>query len=297
MILARLLVIKLLEIKVIPKKEEIVRILVTGATGLLGRELCPMLEEEGWQFWATNSKIFDITNTKMVNEIISKVSLDFIIHLAGYTNIDQAETHSKEAFLVNHTGTKNMAKIAKKLDVPILYVSTECVFDGTKNSPYKTTDATNPISVYGTSKLKGEEEIRHLTKKHYIVRTGWLYGGGGKNYVDAMLTFSSLSSEVNVVDDQIGTPVWTRDLSREIVNIIKENKPYGTYHISSSGQTNWSNFTKKIYELKKRNIKVNAIDKSDFPRPAKRPKFCVMDNSISLPNWEKSLENYLVGKY
>lgn len=108
------------------------RILVTGATGSLGQELCPMLEREGWLFWATNSKIFDITNTKMVNEIINKVSLDFIIHLAAYTNIDMAETHKQEAFKVNHIGTKNLAKIAKKLDVPILYISTDNVFDGKK---------------------------------------------------------------------------------------------------------------------------------------------------------------------
>ena len=157
------------------------KILVTGATGSLGQELCPMLEREGWLFWATNSKIFDITNTKMVNEIINKVSLDFIIHLAAYTNIDLAETHKQEAFKVNHIGTKNLAKIAKKLDVPILYVSTDNVFDGKKDSPYKTSDHVNPLNVYGLSKLKGEEEILKTCKKYYIIRTGWLYGKGSKN--------------------------------------------------------------------------------------------------------------------
>ena len=256
-----------------------------------------MLQREGWQFWATNSKIFDITNTKLVNEIMSKVSLDLIIHLAAYTNIDEAETHKKEAFEVNYKGTENMARIAKKLDVPILYMSTDCVFDGKKSTPYKTTDVTNPISVYGQSKLKGEEAIKRLTNKYYIIRTGWLYGGGKSSYVDTMLTFSSLSSEINVVDDQTGTPTWTRDLASEIINIIKEKRPYGTYHITSQGQTKWSDFTRKIFEFKKRNMKVNAIDKTDFPRPAKRPKFCVMDNSISLPRWEESLEKYLVETY
>ena len=272
------------------------RILVTGATGSLGQELCPMLGQEGWLFWATNSKIFDITNTKMVNEIINKVSLDFIIHLAGYTNIDLAETNKQEAFRVNHIGTKNLAKIAKKLDVPILYVSTDNVFDGKKDSPYKTSDNVNPLNVYGLSKLKGEEEILKTCKKYYIIRTGWLYGKGSKNYVDTMLTFCMVRREISVVDDQIGCPTWTKDLCKEIINIMKENKPYGTYHLCSSGQASWADFTKKIFEIKKRNVSVTAIDKSDFPRPAKRPHYCVLSNNNSMPNWEESLEKYLVGK-
>ncbi|MCD8025233.1 MAG: dTDP-4-dehydrorhamnose reductase [Candidatus Gastranaerophilales bacterium] len=272
------------------------KILVTGASGLLGQELCPLLDEINVQYWATNSKIFDITNAKMVDEIMNKVNLDFIIHLAAYTNIDQAEVNSEEAFLVNHTGTKNMAKIAKKFDIPILYVSTSGVFDGTKSSPYKTTDQTNPINVYGMSKLKGEEEIRKITKKHYIIRTGALYGKGGSNYVDAMLTYSMFNSNISVVDDQVCCPTWTKDLSRQIIKIITENKPYGTYHISSSGHATWLELTKKIFELKKRNVFVTPIEKSDFPRPAKRPRFCVLDSENVLPSWEKSLEEYLLAK-
>lgn len=272
------------------------RILVTGATGLLGQELCPMLDEIGAQYWATNSKIFDITNTKMVNEIMDKVSLDLIIHLAAFTNVDQAEVNRKEAFEVNHTGTKNMAKIAKKLDVPILYISTSSVFDGEKTTPYKTTDATNPINAYGLSKLKGEEEIKKITKKHYIIRTSTLYGKGGSNYVDAMLTYSMFNNSISVVDDQVSSPTWTKDLCKEIIKIITENKPYGTYHITSSGKASWSELTKKIFEVKKRNIFVTPIEKSDFPRPAKRPKFNVLDNDNILPSWEESLEKYLLAK-
>lgn len=271
------------------------RILVTGASGLLGQELCPMLDKEGHQFWATNSKIFDITNKKLALEIMHKISLDLIIHLAAYTNIDQAEVSKKEAFEVNHIGTKNMAQIAKKLDVPIIYISSDSVFDGNQTTPYKITDATNPINVYGESKLKGEEEIRKL-KKHYILRTSTLYGKGGKNYVDTMITFSMLSNSISVVDDQILAPTWTKDLSGEIINIINDKRPYGTYHIASSGEAKWSDFTKKIFEIKKRNIDVTAIEKSDFPRPAKRPKYSVLDSSGALPNWEESLEKYLLSK-
>jgi len=272
------------------------RILVTGATGLLGQELCPMLDTIGAKYWATNSKIFDITNERMVNEIMDKVSLDFIIHLAAFTNVDQAETNEKEALKINHTGTKNMAKIAKKLDVPILYVSTASVFDGEKLTPYKTTDVTNPINVYGKSKLLGEEEIRKITKKHYIIRTSSLYGKGGSNYVDAMLTYSMFNSSISVLDDQILCPTWTKDLSKEIIKIILGEKEYGTYHICSSGRTNWTDFTKKIFDIKKRNIFVEPIVKSDFPRPAKRPRFSVLDNGNILPSWEESLENYLLQK-
>ena len=267
------------------------RILVTGATGLLGKSLCPLLDEEGWQYWACNSKIFDITNTKMVNEIMDKISLDFIIHLAGYTNIDQAEDNPEIAYNVNHLGTKNIARIAKKHNIPILYVSTDNVFDGNSETPYKTTDVTNPINVYGKSKLAGEKEIIKATKKHYILRTSWLYGVGG--YVDAMLTFSNFRKEISVVDDQIGCPTNVADLSRKIIEIIKDNKPYGIYHVTSSGSASWADFTKKIFEIKKRNVEVTAIDKSDFPRPALRPRYCVLDSGDILPNWENSLEKYL----
>ena len=204
------------------------RILVTGATGLLGQELCPMLEHEGHQFWATNSKIFDITNKKLAVEIMNKVSLDFIIHLAGYTNIDQAEVSKNEAMNVNHIGTKNMAQIAKKLDVPIIYISSDSVFDGNQNTPYKTNDKPNPINVYGMSKLKGEEEIKKL-KKHYIIRTSTLYGQGGKNYVDTMITFSMLSNTISVVDDQILAPTWTKDLSKKIRTALHTMQKQGKW--------------------------------------------------------------------
>ena len=270
------------------------KILVTGSTGILGKALCPMLDKEGWQYWACNSKIFDVTNTKMVNEIMNKISLDFIIHLAGFNNIDAAEDNPDDAFNVNQLGTKNMARIAKKHNIPILYVSTDNVFDGTSTIPYKTTDTTNPINIYGKSKLAGEKEIMKATKKFYILRTSWLYGKGG--YVDAMLTFSNFRKEISVVNDQIGTPTSAHDVASEIVDIIKNNKPYGIYHVTSSGSASWADFTKKIFELKKRNVEVLAIDKSDFPRPAKRPKYCVLDSNVKLPSWENSLEYYLSNK-
>lgn len=270
------------------------RILVTGATGLLGKTLCPLLDKEGWQYWACNSKIFDITNTKMVKEIMNKISLDFIIHLAAYTNIDQAEDNPNDAYEVNQIGTKNIANIAKKHNIPILYVSTDNVFDGKSEKPYKSTDVTNPINVYGKSKLAGEREIMKATKKFYILRTSWLYGVGG--YVDAMLTFSNFRKEISVVNDQIGCPTNALDLAQKIVEIIREKKPYGIYHISSSGEASWADFTRKIFEIKKRNVEVNAIDKSDFPRPALRPKYCVLDSENILPDWKNSLEEYLVNK-
>ncbi len=270
------------------------RILVTGATGLLGKTLCPLLDKEGWQYWACNSKIFDITNTKMVNEIMSKISLDFIIHLAGFNNIDAAEDDPEQAYNVNHIGTKNIAHIAKKHNIPILYLSTDNVFDGTSTIPYKTTDATNPINVFGKSKLAGEKEIIKATKKHYILRTSWLYGKGG--YVDAMLTFSNFRKEISIVNDQIGCPTSCIDVAEKIIEIIKEQKPYGIYHITSSGSTSWADFTKKIFELKNKNVEVLSLDKSDFPRPAKRPRYCVLDSDAKLPSWEASLEKYLSSK-
>ena len=270
------------------------RILVTGSTGLLGKTLCPMLDKEGFQYWACNSKIFDVTNTKMVKEIMNKINLDFIIHLAGFTNIDAAEDDPEEAYRVNALGTKNMAQMAKKHDIPILYVSTNNVFDGKSDKPYKPTDATNPLNVYGKTMLEGEREIMKATKKFYILRTSWLYGSGG--YVDAMLTFSNFRKEISVVDDQIGCPTSTKDVASKIIEIIKESKPFGIYHVATSGSAGWAEFTKKIFELKKKNITVNAIDKSYFPRPALRPKYCVLDSSEKLPDWKNSLEEYLTSK-
>ena len=268
--------------------------MVTGSTGLLGKSLCPMLEKEGYQFWACNSKIFDVTNTKMVNEIMNKISLDFIIHLAGFTNIDAAEDNPEQAYDVNVVGTKNIANIARKHDIPILFVSTNNVFDGKSDKPYKTTDATNPINVYGRTKLQAEREIIKATKKYYILRTSWLYGTGG--YVDAMLTFSNFRKEISVVNDQIGSPTRCDDISKKIIQIIKNKSPYGIYHISSSGSASWADFTKKIFEIKNRNVAVNPIDKSDFPRPAKRPKYCLLAGEDTLPDWQSSLEEYLTSK-
>jgi len=270
------------------------RILVTGSTGLLGRTLCPMLDKEGFQYWACNSKIFDVTNTKMVNEIMNKISLDFIVHLAAVTNVDAAEDDPEHAHLVNAIGTKNIAHIAKKHNIPILYVSTNQVFDGKSDKPYKTTDTTNPLNVYGKTKLEGEKEIIKATKKYYILRTSWLYGAGG--YVDAMLTFSNFRKEISVVNDQVGSPTRAEDVASKIIEIIKENKPYGIYHIASSGSTDWASFTQKIFEIKKRDVTVNVIDKSDFPRPALRPKYCVLDSNVNLPDWQNSLEDYLTAK-
>ena len=168
------------------------------------------------------------------------------------------------------------------------------MFDGNSDKPYKTTDATNPINVYGKSKLAGEKEIIKATKKHYILRTSWLYGTGG--YVDAMLTFSNFRKEISVVDDQIGCPTSTQDLSAKIIETIKDKKPYGIYHVTNSGSASWADFTKKIFEIKKRDVEVNAIDKSDFPRPALRPRYCVLDSGNVLPNWENSLNEYLTAK-
>ncbi len=268
------------------------RILLTGATGQLGKALCPKLDKEGFQYWACNSKIFDITNTKMVKEIANKISLDFIIHLAAYTNIDQAEDNPKEAYNVNQTGTRNIAHIAHSHDIPILYVSTNNVFDGSHDTPYKTNDCTNPINVYGKSKLLGEKEIIKATKKYYILRTSWLYGQGG--YVDTMLTFSNFRKEISVVDDQIGSPTRCDDVADKIIEIIKNKSPYGIYHVTSSGQTSWADFTKKIFEIKNKNVQVNSIIDSDFPRPAKRPRYCILDNEDKLPSWETCLEEYLI---
>ncbi len=271
------------------------KILVTGASSALGQELCPLLEKENWQFWATNSKILDITNTNQIQELKEKVSLDFIIHLAAFTNIEEAEINPTLAYEINQAGTKNIAKIAAAQDIPILYVSPTDVFDGKKKTPYTKKDKTNPINVYGKSKLLGEQEIKKYCKKHYILRTGWLYGKGSNDYVYGMLTFSNFKSEIDLVDNQTGSPTWTRDLSEKIIEIIKNKTDFGTHHIASSGSATWEDFTKEIFAIRNKNVKIKlGSEYEEFG--AKRPQYCVLESDITLPKWEESLKKYLIGK-
>ena len=267
------------------------KILITGANGMLGQDLCPILEDEEFDVIETGHDVLDITDTENIEEVFENYKPDFVINCAAYTNVDKAEDEEELAFKINAQGSENLAKICNELDIPILYISTDYVFDGTKKGKYLPDDKTNPINVYGKSKLAGEEAIRK-NEKHYIVRTSWLYGHHGKNFVETMIGLKD-REELKVVDDQIGCPTWTVELSNGIVKIIKEKMPYGTYHVCGSGHTSWYGFAKKIFELYGANVNLQPCTTDEFPRKAKRPKNSIMENNGICRKWETALKEYL----
>ena len=269
------------------------RILVTGAKGMLGQDLCPMLDQNGFEVIPADYQEMDITDLKQVESFIRENSPGLIIHCAAYTNVDKAEEDKDNAFLINEKGSENLAKVSGENSIPIVAISTDYVFDGTANKPYTPEDKTNPINVYGASKLAGELAIRKYNPMHYIARTSWLYGIHGKNFVETMLSLAEKLPQLKVVNDQVGCPTWTVALSYGILNLIRQEMPYGIYHLCGSGYTSWHGFAEKIFELSNIDKTVNPCSTEEFPRPASRPKYSVMDNKGMLPAWEDSLKNYL----
>ncbi len=267
------------------------KILVTGAKGMLGQDLCPLLEDENFDVIETDIDSLDITNIKNIENVLEDCKPDYVIHCAAYTNVDKAEEDKETAFKINAEGTKNLAEVCKKLDITIIYISTDYVFDGTKKGKYLTTDKTCPVSVYGASKLEGEKAVQEC-EKYYITRTSWLYGHHGKNFVETMISLKD-REELKVVDDQVGCPTWTVELSNGIVKIIKENMPYGIYHVCGSGHTSWYGFAKKIFELCNLKVNLTPCTTNEFPRAAQRPKNSIMENNKICRKWETALKEYI----
>lgn len=267
------------------------KVLVTGANGMLGQDLCPTLEDNGYEVVETDVDNLDITNFDMVNEILKKEHPDIVIHCAAYTNVDKAEDDIETARLINKKGAENIAKVCSDIDAALVYISTDYVFDGNKKEPYEPTDEPNPLNNYGLTKFEGEEAVRKYCKKHYIIRTSWLYGIHGKNFIETMISLAD-KPELKVVDDQIGCPTWTIELSNGIIKLL-QNSEYGTYHICGSGQTSWYGFAKKIFELSNLDVKLKPCKTEEFPRPAKRPKYSVMDNKGICKSWKESLKDYI----
>lgn len=268
-------------------------ILITGANGMLGREAVEIFSSCGYKVIEGTRDNLDITNQSQVDEFFKKNNFDFVLHAAAYTKVDDAETNRDLAFLINAEGAKNVAIAANKKSIPIVYISTDYVFNGKKNTPYLPSDKTNPINVYGASKLAGEEAVKKENPKHYIIRTSWLYGKYGKNFVDTMITLGKTQKSIKVVNDQFGCPTWSVDLVEAIKNMIEKNMPFGTYHLCGGGVTTWFDLAKKIFEIQKIKIEVIPVKTSEFPRPAPRPKFSAMDNSSALSSWEEGLNKYL----
>jgi dTDP-4-dehydrorhamnose reductase len=276
------------------------KILVTGANGQLGQCLQKISSQfEEFEFIFTDSEILDITNKEEVNDFFWQNAPDFCINAAAYTAVDLAETEVEIAFLVNADGTENLAEACAENNAQFIHVSTDYVFDGENNLAYTEEDFTNPLGVYGASKLAGDELALEVNPCSVILRTSWVYSEFGKNFVKTMLNLFATKEELNIVADQFGQPTNANDLAEAIMKIIKSEKiTPGIFNFSNLGRISWFDFAEKIAELSEAKIKLNAIEKSQYPTPAKRPKNSVLDldkisktYAIQLKPWEESLED------
>ena len=276
------------------------KILVTGANGQLGQCLQKISSQfEEFEFIFTDSETLDITNKEEVNDFFWQNSPDFCINAAAYTAVDLAETDVEKAFLVNADGTENLAEACAENNAQFIHVSTDYVFDGENNLAYTEEDFTNPLGVYGASKLAGDELALEVNPCSVILRTSWVYSEFGKNFVKTMLNLFATKEELSIVADQFGQPTNANDLAEAIMKIIKSEKiTPGIFNFSNLGRISWFDFAEKIAELSEAKIKLNAIETSQYPTPAKRPKNSVLDldkisktYAIQLKPWEESLED------
>lgn len=276
------------------------KILVTGANGQLGQCLQKISSQfEEFEFIFTDSETLDITNKEEVNDFFWQNAPDFCINAAAYTAVDLAETDIEKAFLVNADGTENLAEACAENNAQFIHVSTDYVFDGENNLAYTEEDFTNPLGVYGASKLAGDELALEINPCSVILRTSWVYSEFGKNFVKTMLNLFATKDELNIVADQFGQPTNANDLAEAIMKIIKSEKiTPGIFNFSNLGRISWFDFAEKIAELSDAKIKLNAIETLQYPTPAKRPKNSVLDldkisktYGIQLKPWEESLED------
>ena len=290
------------------------RILVTGKNGQLGRSIYIIVNTANGDNLPPNEFIFvgraelDLSSESSISHYFdSNDRFDVIINCAAYTAVDKAEEEQELANQVNHLAVKQLAQIAKRQDSKLIHVSTDYIFDGESNKPYIETDETNPINVYGKTKLAGEKTLQVIMSTNaLIIRTSWVYSEYGNNFVKTMLRLGKERGEINVVSDQIGSPTYATDLAKVILKII-ENKGYQDkdkateiYHYSNKGEISWYDFTKEIFKLAKIDNKVSPITTEQYPTPAKRPKNTLMSKdkiaeifSVNILDWKKSLETCL----
>ena len=276
------------------------KILIIGGNGQLGNCLNKLSSEYtlDYEFHFTDYDTLDITNQKQINEYFSEYEPHYCINVSAYTAVDLAEQEKEKAFAINAEGVKYLAEACAEKGIDLIHISTDYVFDGNINIPYSEDDFTNPLSVYGASKLEGENLALENNPKTIIIRTSWLYSEFGKNFVKTMLNLFGSKDELNVVADQFGQPTNANDLAEVIMKIIStEEKEYGVFHFSNYPETTWFDFAKKIVELSKSKIKINPISTEQYPTPAKRPMRSTMcldkiENSYNIEPkyWENSLE-------
>ena len=281
------------------------KILVTGSNGQLGQCLKQQLQNTGdiSCYFATREDL-DITNNDVVHQFFGEHNFDYCINTAAYTNVEKAESEQKEAFLINAEGAYNLVKACKKYNVVLLHISTDYVFDGMAKTPYQEQDPTNPLNVYGASKLKGEQHIGDTWNKHFIIRTSWLYSQYGHNFLNSMLEFAKQKKALAITTQQTGTPTNANDLAQVLVTIIKTgNARYGVYHFSNQGEATWYDFATAIFKATGEIDTVNLAKTEHYATFAKRPVYSVLNcNKLKVTlgtqykNWEDSLKQIINSK-
>jgi dTDP-4-dehydrorhamnose reductase len=257
---------------------------------MLGHDLIKVLEKNN-DLILTTSKTLDITDKEQVMKFIGDSKPDMVINSAAYTDVDGCEENPDLAYSVNGEGVRNLALACKEVDCGLVHVSTDYVFDGSARDPIAEDGELGPISVYGKSKLEGEQAILEILDKYFIVRTAWLYGINGKNFPKTMLELAKSHSEITVVYDEVGTPTYTPDLAYGISQLIETDK-YGIYHLTNSGSCSWCEFSRLIFEIAGKDVKVIPVTASEFARPAPRPSYSVLENKNWKDNGFKPLRNY-----
>ena len=272
------------------------KLLVTGAAGMLGRDVMLAAGNAGHDVVGFGRAELDVTDAAALAKKFDLERPDVVINCAAWTDVDGAEESEQAAFAVNGTGAGNVAAAAAAVGASVVYVSSDYVFDGAKGAPYVESDQPAPLSAYGRTKLAGEEATVAANKRHFVVRSAWLFGIGGPNFVETMLRLAGSGNEVLVVRDQVGSPTYTWHLAYGIVRLI-EGIEFGIHHMAAAGQCSWYEFAREIFEQAKVECKVLSITTEEFGRPAARPPFSALtsqrEHAIRLPSWQDGLAGYL----
>ncbi len=275
------------------------KILVTGVKGQLGYDICRILTERGIENRGVDIEDFDITDEAAVSGYIKDYAPTAVIHCSAFTAVDRAEDEVELCTRVNADGPSNIAKAAEAVGAKMMYISTDYVFPGTGEQFYEPNDPTGPLSVYGKTKLLGEEAVRSTTDRHFIVRISWVFGINGNNFIKTMLRLSETKTDLNVVCDQIGSPTYTYDLSHLLCDMIVTER-YGTYHATNEGVCSWAEFAAEIMQAAGKSTVIHPIPTSEYPTRASRPlnsrmsKDKLEENGFSrLPHWKDALKRYL----
>ena len=275
------------------------KVLVTGVKGQLGYDVVKDLEKRGHQPIGVDRDEMDLMDNEAIRTFIMNLKPEAIIHCAAYTAVDKAEEEVETCYQINAESVKVISECAKELDVKLIYISTDYVFDGTKEGEYVETDLPNPINVYGASKLKGEQYVQTLLEKYYIVRISWVFGVNGNNFIKTMRRLGSERDELNIINDQVGSPTYTADLAPLLVDMMETDK-YGIYHATNEETCSWYEFANEIFKQSGIEVKTNPITTNQYPTAAKRPmnsrmsKAKLKANGFNLlPTWQEALAHYL----